>query len=508
MKRILAALTVLAFLCALPGAAYARDKYIAPPEHPVTTRPPQDMVIRPLLRANAQLFTIECVREPALGQEGEWTVTNKEGVEAVAYRFQMCVFSHMEGNKTYVESLYNGLPGGNTFSYTCYQPKKYYLYVYGLDVNGNSLGYQYITVEIQDDPSAVSLERRVDEIAQQCMSAVSGDYERALWLHDWITSHSYYDHSQCRFGAEDILFAGTGVCDSYSKLYQRLLTACGLESVRVTGGNHAWNAVNIDGQWCHVDATWDDSGDAEVPVSGQETHDYFGINDEIMGMDHLFTPGEMCVCDTLDYCYVYRNGIYRTWMHYALTDMETRLSAGEHDFGAETGNRLVLAIVDGEPVYTSGGFAVRGLTLGTVLLGKENSLWRLCDRVDFPASFAYDSGTGQVRVTLDIDPAALDMWALRLPEGLTEVEESAFEGSGGFMKAVLPQSTEGTGERAFSLCPNMAAVEIPAACQTIAEDAFCGVPTGLVVVCDSGSFAQEYAETHGFVVALKDEPQE
>lgn len=57
-----------------------------------------------------------------------------------------------------------------------------------------------------------------------------------------------------------------GVCADYSCLFQKMCEAIGLESVIVTGlsrkpngragGDHAWNAVKIGGQWRLLDATW------------------------------------------------------------------------------------------------------------------------------------------------------------------------------------------------------------------------------------------------------------
>ena len=37
----------------------------------------------------------------------------------------------------------------------------------------------------------------------------------------------------------------------------RMLSAAGLKTRIITGGNHAWNIVSIDGLWYNLDATWD-----------------------------------------------------------------------------------------------------------------------------------------------------------------------------------------------------------------------------------------------------------
>ena len=47
-----------------------------------------------------------------------------------------------------------------------------------------------------------------------------------------------------------------------------------INNFRITGSNHIWNLVNIDG-WKHLDATWDDP----VTNTGEDIliHDYFLI---------------------------------------------------------------------------------------------------------------------------------------------------------------------------------------------------------------------------------------
>ena len=60
----------------------------------------------------------------------------------------------------------------------------------------------------------------------------------------------------------------------------------GIRCIPVTGqaggDSHIWNMVCLDGQWYHVDTTWDD------PVGGDGTirHNYFNITDDDILLDH------------------------------------------------------------------------------------------------------------------------------------------------------------------------------------------------------------------------------
>ena len=127
-------------------------------------------------------------------------------------------------------------------------------------------------------------------IADQCRAkGITDPWQIALWLHDWLIYNADYDCTYSRYTADGVLLHGTGVCDSYTRAYILLLQQFGIESLRLTSDpmNHAWNLVKIDGQWCHIDVTWDDPID-ENGHGGYENHKYFGLTDARMGGDHTW----------------------------------------------------------------------------------------------------------------------------------------------------------------------------------------------------------------------------
>ena len=57
---------------------------------------------------------------------------------------------------------------------------------------------------------------------------------------------------------------------------QLFLEKLNIESYKVMSEKHVWNAVFYNGEWLHLDLTWDDP----VTNTGQQLliHDYFLIN--------------------------------------------------------------------------------------------------------------------------------------------------------------------------------------------------------------------------------------
>ena len=154
--------------------------------------------------------------------------------------------------------------------------------------------------------SVDTVEEKVDWIAEQCRASGAADpWEIALWLHNWLIYNANYDYTYSNYSADGVLLLGTGVCNSYALAYGLLLDEFGIENMKLDSDamNHAWNLVKINGQWCHVDCTWDDPGDG-----GFENFTYFGMDDELMGRDHTWDRAAYPVCTSKENYYLIRTG--------------------------------------------------------------------------------------------------------------------------------------------------------------------------------------------------------
>lgn len=122
-------------------------------------------------------------------------------------------------------------------------------------------------------------EQKVAEILDTCVLEGMSQYQMALALHDYLVLNSYYDETLTKHSGYELLIDGSAVCAGYALAYQDLLSRVGIDSVYVISKemNHGWNLVNIDGQWYHVDVTWDDT---KPDVYGYVSHDYFLLTDE------------------------------------------------------------------------------------------------------------------------------------------------------------------------------------------------------------------------------------
>lgn len=118
------------------------------------------------------------------------------------------------------------------------------------------------------------------------------DFQKALYLHDYLASHGRYDTEYERYNAYNILIEQRGVCQAYTLAYMELLNGVGIGNSTVSSNelNHIWNLVLIGGEWYHVDVTWDDPvnsamlSDSTAPDRlGHVEHSNFLRNDEAFG---------------------------------------------------------------------------------------------------------------------------------------------------------------------------------------------------------------------------------
>lgn len=108
------------------------------------------------------------------------------------------------------------------------------------------------------------------------------DFDKLLFLHDYFVMNYSYDYSYTVRDAYTFFEKKTGVCQAYMLALIATAEAVGIESIPVTSSamRHAWNLVLLDGEWYHVDVTWDDS----LSVPSMTSYTYFLRSDAGMGL--------------------------------------------------------------------------------------------------------------------------------------------------------------------------------------------------------------------------------
>lgn len=230
-----------------------------------------------------------------------------------------------------------------TFDFTASGTYRIYFYFMDNDRNDpqNDKGIYYLrtTAEVTvNDAARLSVTQIVNNAVAQCRQETNGsEYDMALWLHDWTLNQLEYDHSLNWCSAESGLTRHQGACESYQRIYSKLLDAAGIANGRITGNGHTWNAVKIDGKWCQMDLTWDDTSDNWYGDLDQR-HLYFGLTDELMAIAHsdhtanYQKDGYAYRSTDLSNNYFARNGKADEWAEKYADRIQQHLDAKEESF--------------------------------------------------------------------------------------------------------------------------------------------------------------------------------
>lgn len=284
--------------------------------------------------ANQLTLTISYPSDIRCGEPVKFIMSAAGGSGNYKYR----IAALMDSSLTSVYDISYGSNGtykdSNEFEFTFYASGTYYVRFSVMDMTTNQTKmtglYEYPIV-IQD-ANYPSVDQLVNTITTQCEATCTTDFEKALWLHDWIIDHADYDYSYSYCSVEGVLARGKGTCESYHRAYEMLLNKVGIDTGRITGNGHVWTAVKMDGEWYQVDTTWDDMG-ASYKGTYYE-HMYFGVNDYIIGLvhDEHTQPVAGYESTSLEDNYFIKTGEISKWSDQFIDEIKNKIDAGQKQF--------------------------------------------------------------------------------------------------------------------------------------------------------------------------------
>jgi hypothetical protein len=237
---------------------------------------------------------------------------------------------------------------------------------------------------------------KANEIIKNIITENMTELEKELVIHNYIIKNTRYDDenyemdsipddSYTPYGA---LIKGVAVCDGYTKSMKILLNMVGIESDIVKGDtivggnrvNHSWNLVKIEGEYYHVDATWNDP----IPDAGDKVrYSYFNMTDEELEQDHVWNKDRYrrAVRDKYEYLHsMYHSIISDEWIYYSdlLDDNKLyKIKIDGTDKVKLRNSKSIFITVDDEWIYYSnyshGGYIykIRKDGIGNIKLNDE-----------------------------------------------------------------------------------------------------------------------------------------
>ncbi len=139
----------------------------------------------------------------------------------------------------------------------------------GTSVKGTTTSYA-LTVsftaadEFKSAESRLETNERLVEAITDFYDSMAGfkkDFFKAAVLNDRLCGETKYDTAGAndrRYCIDGCLLDHLCVCDGYAKTQCLMLNIFGIDTVKMSTNDHAWNAVLMDGAWYYADVTFDD----------------------------------------------------------------------------------------------------------------------------------------------------------------------------------------------------------------------------------------------------------
>lgn len=141
-------------------------------------------------------------------------------------------------------------------------------------LNFNLDHYGHVEIEVEhlySDEEISLIQQKTDQLYEELYDRTKTIPENIQIFHDYIINHTIYDvnaetwdysgrqvYPQKSNTAYGLLFHGVSICGGYADTMAIFLSKMGLKNYRIASQTHIWNLVLIDGQWKHLDLTWDD----------------------------------------------------------------------------------------------------------------------------------------------------------------------------------------------------------------------------------------------------------
>lgn len=324
-----------------------------------------------------------------------------------------------------------------------------------------------LTAQLWLDPSECveAQSAAVQAASDQITAGLSGDYEKARAICQWVSETIRYDYAQYDGSktisqnssviAEDVLESHLTTCGGYANLTLALLNAQGIPAIFVSGsgqsgsswGGHAWNEAYLDGRWVLIDTTFGQS--------------YFDMDLETFAKDHILWSRP--VSNTEDPTADRDESLVTTEepeppafpTEEEPAPSETPFPESDSNFEIK-GNVLVKYHGDGGDVVIPNGVT----SIGEFAFSN-------CDTI---TSVTIPFGVTQIGNNAFVDCNKLER--VTIPASVASIGRAAFSSCNKLTEVTIPQGVPVIRDNCFFACFKLASVTIPASVTEIGEYAF------------------------------------
>lgn len=125
------------------------------------------------------------------------------------------------------------------------------------------------------------MDAAIAEFKAEYITSGMSDFEKEIKIIEWLVDGCYYERGDGweNATAYSCIVNGRAQCSGYADAFLQTAKACGIEARYVHNNIHAWNLVKLDGDWYHVDVTWEDPVGSNSYGFGNLRNAYINLED-------------------------------------------------------------------------------------------------------------------------------------------------------------------------------------------------------------------------------------
>ena len=317
-------------------------------------------------------------------------------------------------------------------------------------------------------------------------------YTKIKTVYDYICANVTYDDANLndesyllKYTAYAALVDGTAVCQGYAVLFYRLMLELGIDARVITGvqtstdSGHAWNIVELYGNYYNVDSTWD---------AGRNEYSYFLRNNENF-LDHTrddihntaafqeaypigetdFNPAIFGQCgDNAFWSFDEATGTLTITGEGAMDDYQVRDPAPWFNY-----HESVVRVVIESGITTIGSCAfntypaLQTIEIPDTVQAIGRGAFTLCSAL---TDITLPEGITIIESTTFSDCRSLT--SITLPSTLEKIEMLAFSHCTALTSVVIPDSVTAVGRGVFNSCSSLTSVQIGTGLTAIGDNMF------------------------------------
>ena len=157
--------------------------------------------------------------------------------------------------------------------------KKEYVYQKGAE---RANDFEYANLRKMTTDQWEETKGAIEKFKQEYIKEGMSDLEKEIMIIEWLVGNCRYEIGEnwSRSTAYSCIVLGKAQCSGYADAFLQTAKLCGLDVRYVYSETHAWNLVKLDGDWYHVDVTWEDPVGQNEYGFGNLRNTYINLTDD------------------------------------------------------------------------------------------------------------------------------------------------------------------------------------------------------------------------------------